>query len=82
MQFVRHDSADFCPGENDVFRFFSLKKFLHRRLVAEVEFRMGALENVGVSLFFKFADAGAADHSAVTADEDLCVSVNHFSSPY
>ena len=81
VRLIRHDSADLRSGQNHVVRLFGIEKLLHRKLIAQIQFRMGPFEDIRVSLFFKFPHAGAADHPTMAADENLCVLLNHFQNP-
>ena len=81
MGLVRHDAADFRAREDDVVGPFGIEKIFDGLLIAEIEFGMRPFQDVGVAFSFELADAGAADHAAVAADEDFSIFVDHHTIP-
>ena len=68
---IRFDPANFCGrSKDDVWPFF-LKKFRNRRFVREIKLSALASHNVGECFRFKPSHDRAADHPAMSGDEDL-----------
>ena len=70
---VRRDAADLRRGEEDVVRPLLREEGVRRALVAQVEFRVRADDDVLEAAALQRADDGGADHPAVSGDVDLGV---------
>lgn len=81
MHFVCHDPADFCAGEDHIVRLFCIKEIFDRLLVAEIKLGMRPFQDFRITFFFELSDTCAADHSAMAADENLGIFVNHVEKP-
>lgn len=67
---VGDDAAHLGRGQEDVFRPVLGEKGIDRSGVGQIEFGVGALQDVRVALAFEIADDGGADQTAVAGDVD------------
>src|SRR5699024_8462486 len=74
---IGYDAAHLGRSQKDVFRLFSGKEGFHRLLTAEIQFPVGAGDQVGVPLALQFPHNGAAHHAAVPGYIDLRVFLHH-----
>ncbi len=73
---VRIDAADFGRNDDDIFRPFLGEKAVHRRLVDQVELRVGAAEQADETVRFKGPPDGGTHEAAVAGHIYLCIFVH------
>ena len=64
------DASNFCGRDNDDGRSFLSKKFRNRRFIREIKMRALASQQVGKCSRFEPAHQRAADHPAMSSDEN------------
>ena len=74
---VGHNAAHFGGCQEDVFRLLLGKELLHGILPAEVQFLVGAGNDVGIALALQLTDNGRTHHAAVARHIDFCVFLHH-----
>ena len=65
------DAADFGGGQEYQVGAFLLEELLRGRCIFQVEFGMGARDEVGVALALQFAHDGATGEAAMAGDVDF-----------
>ncbi len=73
---VRLDSAYLAGSNEDVLRPLLGQVVMHRTLVQQVQFVMGAEQQVVVAASLEPTHDGSAHHATVAGDEDLCFAVH------
>ena len=63
---VRHDAAYFCCCQKYIIRLFLCEKFLYRILSAQIQFLMGAGDNVLISVSLQCSTDGTSYHASVS----------------
>src|SRR5690606_29535078 len=67
------NAANSGSRNNDVVNFFAAKKIPNRGLLSEIQLRSVKCNQIPESAFLQGADDSAADHAAVTGDENIAV---------
>ena len=68
---VGKDATDFGGGEDDVVGFFARKKFSHGARIDQIEFGVGARDEIGVAVLLQAANDGRTGKAAVAGDVDF-----------
>ena len=74
---VRNDAAHLCRGKKYIRRLFLREERLDRLLPGQIQFLVGAGDNIGIALTFQFSYDGGTHHAAMTRDVNLCILFHH-----
>ena len=74
---IGHNAAHLGRSQKHIFRLFFGKELLHGLLAAEVQFLVGAGDDIVVALPLKFPHNGTAHHAAMAGHINFCILFHH-----
>ena len=74
---IGHDAADLGSSKEHILRLLLCEELFHSILTGQVQFLVGASDDIGIALALQFPHDGAAHHAAMPGYIDLCVFLHH-----
>ena len=74
---VCHDAADLGSSKEHILRLLLCEELFHSILTGQVQFLVGAGDDIGVTLTLQFTNDCRAHHPAMTCDINLSILFHH-----
>ena len=77
---IGHNAANLRRRQEHILRLLRGKEGLHLILPGQIQFLMGAGDDVGIALALQLPDYGGTYHAPVSRHIDLCVFLHHLAA--
>ena len=74
---IGHDAADLGSSKEHILRLLLCEELFHSILTGQVQFLVGASDDIGIALTLQFTNDCRAHHAAMTCDINLSILFHH-----